>query len=165
MQPCQTRQSTFPTLISTSTSVRRTLPAATSRLPSSPRSAATSTSRKGRSEGFEEIIVRVGPGKGRKVRFVGVLLGEWVAHDSQPRRKLPRLAEPHRQVRPPHRAQRGLLDGQRGRQTSRLAGIPGDRQRQLRIVAGRPIDRDHRHPRGAPREGPATALRHGRPRC
>ena len=24
------------------------------------------------------MVVRVGPGKGRKVRFVGVLLGEWV---------------------------------------------------------------------------------------
>ena len=32
----------------------------------------------GSREGFDEIIVRVGPGKGRKVRFVGVLLGEWV---------------------------------------------------------------------------------------
>jgi len=32
----------------------------------------------GRREGFDEIIVRVGPGKGRKVRFVGVSLGEWV---------------------------------------------------------------------------------------
>ena len=32
----------------------------------------------GRREGFDEIIVRVGPGKGRKVRFTGVLLGEWV---------------------------------------------------------------------------------------
>jgi EXLDI family protein len=32
----------------------------------------------GRREGFDEIIVRVGPGKGRKVRFIGVLLGEWV---------------------------------------------------------------------------------------
>jgi EXLDI family protein len=32
----------------------------------------------GRRKGFDEIIVRVGPGKGRKVRFVGVLLGEWV---------------------------------------------------------------------------------------
>ena len=31
----------------------------------------------GRQEGFDEIIVRVGPGKGRKVRFVGILLGEW----------------------------------------------------------------------------------------
>jgi EXLDI family protein len=31
----------------------------------------------GRREGFEEITVRVGLGKGRKVRFVGVLLGEW----------------------------------------------------------------------------------------
>ena len=32
----------------------------------------------GRREGFDEIIVRVGPGKGRKVRFTGILLGEWV---------------------------------------------------------------------------------------
>ena len=31
----------------------------------------------GEREGFDEITVRVGPGKGRKVRFVGVLLGEW----------------------------------------------------------------------------------------
>ena len=31
-----------------------------------------------RREGFDEIVVRVGPGKGRKVRFTGVLLGEWV---------------------------------------------------------------------------------------
>lgn len=29
-------------------------------------------------EGFDEIIVRVGPGKGRKVRFTGVFLGEWL---------------------------------------------------------------------------------------
>ena len=32
----------------------------------------------GRREGFDEIIVRVGPKPGRKVQFVGVLLGEWV---------------------------------------------------------------------------------------
>jgi EXLDI family protein len=32
----------------------------------------------GRREGFDEVVVRVGPGRGRKVRFVGVLLGEWV---------------------------------------------------------------------------------------
>jgi len=32
----------------------------------------------GRQEGFDEITVRVGPGPGRKVRFTGVLLGEWV---------------------------------------------------------------------------------------
>ena len=29
-------------------------------------------------EGFDEITVRVGPGRGRKVRFTGVLLGDWV---------------------------------------------------------------------------------------
>ena len=32
----------------------------------------------GRREGFDEITVRVGLGKGRKVRFTGVLVGEWV---------------------------------------------------------------------------------------
>jgi EXLDI family protein len=31
----------------------------------------------GRLEGFEEITLRVGPGKGRKVRFTGVLLSDW----------------------------------------------------------------------------------------
>ena len=35
----------------------------------------------GRSEGFEQVTVRVGPG-GRKVRFSGVLLGEWVNSSS-----------------------------------------------------------------------------------
>ena len=32
----------------------------------------------GREEGFDDIIVRVGPKPGRKVRFVGVLMGEWI---------------------------------------------------------------------------------------
>lgn len=32
----------------------------------------------GRREGYDEIVVRVGPKPGRKVRFTGVLLGEWV---------------------------------------------------------------------------------------
>ena len=31
----------------------------------------------GKRQGFDEIIVRVGPGKGKKVRFSGILLGEW----------------------------------------------------------------------------------------
>jgi EXLDI family protein len=30
-----------------------------------------------REAGFDEITVRVGPGKGRKVRFTGIFLGEW----------------------------------------------------------------------------------------
>jgi EXLDI family protein len=38
----------------------------------------------GKREGFEEFVVRVGIGKGRKVRFVGILLGEWL--DSSPSR-------------------------------------------------------------------------------
>jgi EXLDI family protein len=32
----------------------------------------------GRREGFDEVVVRVGLGRGRKVRFTGILLGEWV---------------------------------------------------------------------------------------
>jgi EXLDI family protein len=36
----------------------------------------------GRREGFDEIIVRVGPTPRRKVRFTGVLLGEWVNSSS-----------------------------------------------------------------------------------
>ena len=35
----------------------------------------------GRSEGYEEVTVRVGPKGGRKQRFVGVLLGEWASGD------------------------------------------------------------------------------------
>jgi EXLDI family protein len=31
----------------------------------------------GKREGFDEITVRVGPGKGRKVRFTGILVGVW----------------------------------------------------------------------------------------
>jgi EXLDI family protein len=31
----------------------------------------------GRQDGYDEITVKVGPGTGRKVRFSGVLLGEW----------------------------------------------------------------------------------------
>jgi EXLDI family protein len=37
----------------------------------------------GQSEGYEEIVVRVGPKRGRKVRFTGVLLGEWSRSTSQ----------------------------------------------------------------------------------
>ena len=38
----------------------------------------------GKEEGFDEITVRVGPKPGRKVRFIGVLLGEWT--DTSPSR-------------------------------------------------------------------------------
>ena len=33
-------------------------------------------------EGFKEIVVQVGPGKGRKVRFAGVMLAEWAVSTS-----------------------------------------------------------------------------------
>ncbi len=40
----------------------------------------------GEQEGFDEITVRVGPRPGRKVRFIGVLLGEWTQHLAEPGR-------------------------------------------------------------------------------
>ena len=64
----------------------------------------------GRLEGFDEITVRVGPSPGRKVRFTGVLLGEW-ANTAQPRRNIPGLPGPDGQVRGPRRTQRRLVDG------------------------------------------------------
>ncbi len=63
---------------SASTSARRSLPAATSRRRSPLLSVATSTSKRDGARAIDEIVVRVGLGKGRKVRFTGVLLGEWV---------------------------------------------------------------------------------------
>src|SRR5438552_776727 len=36
----------------------------------------------GRQEGYDEIVVRVGAGVGRKVRFSGVLLGQWERYTS-----------------------------------------------------------------------------------
>lgn len=38
----------------------------------------------GRRQGFDEIIVRVGTGAGRKVRFLGILLGEWAGNPFGP---------------------------------------------------------------------------------
>jgi len=36
-----------------------------------------------RSAGFEDVIVKVGFGAGRKVRFLGVLLGEWFSSEGE----------------------------------------------------------------------------------
>ena len=146
MQTCRTRPSTSQTATSPSTSARRSLPAATSRRPSSPPCAAMSTFRKAAARVSTRSSFALDLGKGRKVRFVGILLGEWVTLDSSRVRHLPRLPQPNRQVRPPRRAQRRLHDGQRRRQAGRLARLPGHRQRQLRIVARRLDDRDHQLP-------------------
>ena len=35
----------------------------------------------GRQSGFEEVVVSVGPSNSRKVRFLGLLLGEWSSSD------------------------------------------------------------------------------------
>ena len=77
MPTCRTRPSTSPMGICPSTSGPRSLLAATSRQPSQRPSVAMSTSRKAASRASTRSTVRVGPGRGRKVRFTGVLLGEW----------------------------------------------------------------------------------------
>ena len=69
---------------SSSTSGPRSSPAATS-----PRRSPAALKRyvdvqEGLREGFDDVVVRVGIGSGRKVRFTGVLVGEWV--DSRAKR-------------------------------------------------------------------------------
>ncbi len=77
---CRTRRSTSPMETSPSTSGPRSSPATTSR-PRSPRpSAATSTSRRAGEKGSTRSSFRCARAElGRKVRFSGVLLGEWVS--------------------------------------------------------------------------------------
>ena len=116
----------------------------------------------GRREGFDEIIVRVGPGKGRKVRFVGVLLGEWL-NTSYSRVETFRVYRGRTGKFVLHiERSAGLHDGRRGGQAGRLARLPRRRQHQLRVHARRVDPRRHRHARRAPRADPAAALRHGR---
>ena len=162
MLRCRTRRSTSPTETSPSTSARRSLPATTSRRRSLPRSVATSTSRKAEREGFDEIIVRVGPGKGRKVRFTGVLLGEWLT-TSYSRVETFRVyrGRTGKFVLHVERSADSTMVDARG-QAGRLARVPRRRQRQLRVNARRVDPRGHRDARGAPRADPAAALRHGR---
>ena len=76
-------------------------------------------------EGFDDVVVRVGVGSGRKVRFTGVLRRGVGRHQRQARRALPRLARPRRQVRPPRRAPARLVDGRCRGQAGRLARLLG----------------------------------------
>ena len=78
MQTCRTRRSTSPT--ETSPLYQRAQELAGGNLSAAIASALRRyvDVEEGLREGFDEIIVRVGPRPGRKVRFTGVLLGEWV---------------------------------------------------------------------------------------
>ncbi len=68
----------------------------------------------GLSEGYEEITVRVGIGRGRKVRFTAVLVGEFSDTIEKRFEHYKRLSRPDEQVRSPRRADGGGLDGRRG---------------------------------------------------
>ena len=81
MSTCRTRPSTSPTETFPSTTVPSSSLAAISPRRSPRHSKRYVDVEDGRREGFEEITVRVGPG-GRKVRFSGVLLGEWANSSS-----------------------------------------------------------------------------------
>ena len=162
MPTCRTRRSMSPMETSPSTSARRSSPATTSPPRSPPRSAATSTSRKAGEKGFDEIIVRVGPGKGRKVRFIGVLLGEWLNTSSS-------RVETFRVYR--GRTGKFVLHVERSPDFTMVdaegkpagwRGYLGIGERQLRDSARRVDPRGRRDARGAPRADPAAALRHGR---
>ena len=111
----------------------------------------------GRREGFDEIVVRVGPEPGRKVRFVGVLLGEWMDTSQAASRPFASTAAGPG-IRPPRRAQPGLHDPSTAK-ASRPAGVPARHrlERQLRDVAGRGDARRRRDARGAARADPARS--------
>ena len=86
----------------------------------------------GRREGYDEIIVRVGPGKGRKVRFTGVLLGEWV-NSSFSRVETFRVYRGRTGKFVLHVERSPGLHGGRCRgQAGRLARLSRDREHQLR---------------------------------
>ena len=159
---CRTRRSTSPRETSRSINRRRNSPEATSRRRSPMPSDGSSTSRRldarasTRSWSASGPVPAEGPVHRRPSRDLGELLVE-------PLRALPRLSQPERQVRRPHRAHPRVEDARRGGQACRLAWPPRARQRQLRQQAGRGDPRRRRDARGAPRQGPARALRDGRP--
>ena len=116
-----------------------------------------------RTAGYDQVTVASASGPGTKVRFSANLVGEW-ADTTKGRVEHYRVYRGRkRQVRPPRRAQRRLLDG--GARASRPGGaaISGSETFGYGGVPGI-HPRGRRHPRRAPREGPAGALRHGRPR-
>ncbi len=78
MWPCRTRPSTSPMGTSTSSSGPRSSPAETSPQRSPSALKRYVSVQEGLAEGFDDVVVRVGIGTGRKVRFTGVLVGEWV---------------------------------------------------------------------------------------
>ena len=63
---------------SSSTSAPRSSPAAISPRQSPARSDGTSRSKRGSARVCDDVVVRVGIGSGRKVRFTGALVGEWL---------------------------------------------------------------------------------------
>ena len=78
MWPCRTRRSTSPTGTSRSTSERRSSPAATSPRRSRRRSSRSVDAEEGLDEGYDGHRRPRRPRHGRKVRFIGALVGEWM---------------------------------------------------------------------------------------
>ena len=163
MWPCRTRPSTSPMETSPSTSAPRSSPAATSPRRSPRPCAATSTSRRASARASRTSSSAWASGTGRKVRFTGALVGEWLDSRTKRRGALPRLARPHGQVRPPRGAP-ARTSGQSTPKASRrrLARLDRHRRRPLRQRPEGIDPRGRRDARRAPGQGPARALRHGR---
>ena len=113
-------------------------------------------------KGFDEIIVRVGLGKGRKVRFTGVLLGEWIA-------TTPNRVDAFRVYR--GRKGKFVLHVERSPDCTMVndEGKPAGWRGYLGVgnvnygnSPGESTLEVFDDARGAPRAHPATALRHGR---
>ena len=150
MSTCRTRPSTSPTETSRSTSAPRSSPATTSR-PRSPRAPSLRRRRGGPARGLRrDHRPRRTSGKGRKVRFTGVLLGEWV-NTSPSRVETSASTAAGRASSSSTSSAARLHDGRRRGQAGRLARLSRDRQHQLRRRARRVDPRGRRDPRRAPR--------------
>ena len=102
----------------------------------------------GRLKGFDEVVVRIGPGQKRKQRFLGVLLGEW-SHSTTTRSggDLQGVPLPEGEVRRLPHAQQGV-DDRRRREAEGLACV--DEQRaELGCHPRLCVARGRRHRRGA----------------
>ena len=66
----------------------------------------------GRPQGYDQVTVRVGVGAGRKVRFTGILVGEW-ADTATRAERIPRLPRPERAVTSSTSNAARVVDGRR----------------------------------------------------
>ena len=115
-------------------------------------------------EGFDEVNVRVGTGKGRKVRFTALFLGEWGnTNSSGVERYRVWRGRTGKYVLHVERSADYTMVDQDGKPAG-WRGYLGIGNLSYGISAAQADPRGHRVARRASPRDPAAALRHGRPR-